>query len=753
MRFSVEVVAMPWLTKDRLTRKISIVAGILLFILLLLSIMLFLVLPWMVPKVGVEIERQVVGVPPTTSHQASVRPFPLGEENLVLEDDLFPYPLREGQIGPIENNYAMPLQYPFYCGGNLYPNRQPLVDNHDKVGVPVYRLDKDNIKTREIIGYSRDCLHPTRVDYFYNRIGTRDFFPLEQADNDIAKVTANGSNVDFIVRLETGTINRFIYGIVAIDEGLDRVVSRGEKPNGKYWNKKLVYSFRGGVGIGRKQGSFRLGDILKRQFDQLEQGYGVAYSTGNQTSNHYNMRLAEDTARRVKRQFVSLYGEPIYTVGIGGSGGAVQQYLIAQNSSDILDAIIPLYSYPDMVTQIIYVFDCELLEYYMDITDNDNDLWRLASNKQKVVGLNSNNKLEHTNTYLSRIAALINGKFKNQYKGSTECIAGWRGLTPLINNPRFYHHSGRYSKSVRRSSHWTHWEDLKHFYGTDDDGYANTAWDNVGVQYGLSALTSGFISPQQFIHLNRHVGGWVTSKQHKNENYWAINGRKSISRFSPWSHQNMTHDNWSEVEGKPAQRSRANPEAIEAITNSGQVFRGSISIPVLDIRHYLEEELDMHHSSASFSTRARIMAAGGDVNNQVVWVSHKKHNPVNAGFQVIDQWMMNIRRNPKGSLSGNRPLDAVDSCFDKRGNILASGEGVWDGEWNKRLDGKCMSRFPIYKTSRMAAGEGIAGDLFKCQTMTVQRAIEEKLYGDIDMASWVGKLEEVFPDGVCNYMH
>jgi hypothetical protein len=44
-------------------------------------------------------------------------------------------------------------------------------------------------------------------------------------------------------------------------------------------------------------------------------------------------------------------------VGIGGSGGAIQQYVYAQNHPGLIDAGIPQYSYPDMVTQTIHVGD------------------------------------------------------------------------------------------------------------------------------------------------------------------------------------------------------------------------------------------------------------------------------------------------------------------------------------------------------------------------------------------------------------
>ncbi len=39
------------------------------------------------------------------------------------------------------------------------------------------------------------------------------------------------------------------------------------------------------------------------------------------------------------------------------------------------------------------------------------------------------------------------------------------------------------------------------------DGFARSPFSNVGIQYGLSALNAGTITPDQFVALNQSVGG------------------------------------------------------------------------------------------------------------------------------------------------------------------------------------------------------------------------------------------------------
>src|SRR5258708_12747523 len=63
----------------------------------------------------------------------------------------------------------------------------------------------------------------------------------------------------------------------------------------------------------------------------------------------------------VKEHFVEGYGGPVHTIGWGTSGGSMQQHMIAQNYPGLLDGILPGRSFPDIVTVIMPVVDCSLL--------------------------------------------------------------------------------------------------------------------------------------------------------------------------------------------------------------------------------------------------------------------------------------------------------------------------------------------------------------------------------------------------------
>ena len=654
---------------------------------------------------------------------------------LVRPAETFEFPIRIGEVGPVEPLFAGELQYPFLCGVRRSGLGQPIIDNFQEQGIPVYRLDRYGNLTQQVLGYSKDCLIPTQARYYYNRKGTRKFYPLAQARNDISQIDVNGKLVDFIVRVEIGVINRFFYTIAAI---------KGENEDPAYpatdnWNGKLIYQFRGGVGIGYRQGRISPGIIFSRRYEQLAQGYAVVYSSGTQTSNHYNLWRSEEVALRVKRQFIGLYGEPEYTVGIGGSGGAIQQLILAQNNPGIIDAAIAEYAYPDMVTQIPYAMDCELLEYYFDVVDADNPRWRQWSNRQVIEGLNASDNQVSRTRWFTRLSQIREGVWPNMRKGDSECVNGWRGLIALVNNPQYTHLKKYYDDAVVEETRWTHWNDLKGIYGTDAEGYGKPLWDNTGVQYGLLALREGKITVQEFLELNASIGGWKSPQKLRDERYWFYDAGLFPIRVSVWSHGNMTTGSLQE----PAQRVEGNIHSMRAAYHSGHVFMGHLPIPVIDLRHYLEQELDMHHLSASFAIRQRFLNGQGHSDNHLIWVTQKPHNGEAEAFALLDQW---LRLGKKAV-----PELAQDKCFDQHGNILASGEDVWNGLWNDAPEGDCHRIYPAYNTSRQQAGEGVAGDLFKCHLQPIDSAMDSGLYGQVDMTPYLGDLQRIFPIGVCDY--
>jgi hypothetical protein len=231
-------------------------------------------------------------------------------------------------------------------------------------------------------------------------------------------------------------------------------------------------------------------------------------------------------------------------------------------------------------------------------------------------------------------------------------------------------------------------------------------------------------------------------------------GDLTPENFDPWSSRNMQLS--PDGGTTPAPRKVGDRAAQNAAYTSGMEFQGDIDIPVIDWRHYLEDDLDMHHSHQSFAARQRMLNADGDASNQVVWFTDarpaRSFDQTPMAFEVIDEWMANIDAHPERSVARNRPARAVDSCFDTQGDLIASGRGVWNGVLDHRADGACTQRFPIYSSSRRVAGGPYEGGIWKCQLQPVTRAVARGLYGDWrPSATERARLRQIFPDGVCDF--
>ncbi|MBE0370765.1 hypothetical protein PAUR_b0863 [Pseudoalteromonas aurantia 208] len=606
----------------------------------------------------------------------------------------------------------------------------PEVDNHDGDGVSVYD------QQQKLLGYSKDCGVKSRIEYY--TIDTQ-LAPRKLKDNEGVS--------DFsgpLFRVEQGTINRFIYTIIVPITPLDIP----HRNTSSLWNKRLIYQFNGGSGIGYRQGRQTAWKVMKRQAQQLLDGYAIISSSGNKTSYTYNMLLAEDTARRVKKQFVSLYGEPLYTVGIGGSGGGLAQYLIAQNSTGILDGLLPLYSYPDMITQTTYALDCDLLNNYFTFRADDKKTWRNWDRRRLIEGMNAINDFPQRAGFLQPLNQLMAGFVPTFPEGNSECINGYFGLSAFINNPKQGFLRAFFADSVVENTNWSYWQDMQHILGKDQQGFGRSTWDNMGVQYGLNALNNGEISFDDFIDINHNIGSWKPQNDMAQEQIVTPFGTNLPLWLSLWGNENITEP----APEAPAARHQGNIEAMHAAYRSGQVFIGNITLPIIDARHYLENELDMHHMSASFYSRLRINKALGHTQNHIIWVAHKDHDPTQAAFAMMDKWLLAITEyTPEGILNA-KPNELQDTCFDSDGKVHASGSTVFNGKWNNQKEGACQSRFPMFSTSRIESGAPWAGDIFKCYLMSINSAIDKGIYAAHNMTvDMRARLQATFPHGVCNY--
>lgn len=628
-----------------------------------------------------------------------------------------------------------PYQYPFVCKTDRNGLGQPIVDNRDRRGLRIFAQNRDGSRRLKVVGWSRDCAARTRVDHLY-RTAAGQFRPLVGRPRDVAVTkTADGRTVPYVVRRERGTVNRFVYSITSL---VEYVPGRDPRTLRALWNHRLIYRFGGGIGVGHDQGVLADGDSLYHE--GLALGYAVVSSTGTQTGVHLDLRLGAETAFMVKERFVERYGVPDYTVGTGGSGGALQQYVYGQHRPGLIDAAIPQFGYPDIATQIVNIGDCELLERYADTTPG----WRQHANRMLLEGMAAS---DHVRLPVGRPVG-----------GATTCTKGWRGITPLLFNPTYAPAQPEWPymdpPGVMDRVRWTHWDDLRAVYG-ERAGYGRRTWDNVGVQYGLRALRQGQLTPEQFLDLNARIGGWrPAAKMRKEVCPYVPQGCNDQDRWDPWSSRNATGRTARQAARKPAPRSQADPGAVRAAYGTGQVFTGDIGIPIIDLRPYLDAQLDIHDSVQSFVARQRIVDARGRADNHVIWLIDARPFPaideVGQALRVMDTWLAGVRAGR--GVAAARPAAAVDRCSDVQGRRLAAGPHVWDGILDDRTPGACARRFAVHSTPRLAAGQPYGAGIVKCRVQPVRRAIAHGVYAPWRPSGEQRKqLQRIFPSGVCDY--
>src|SRR5687767_4342645 len=190
------------------------------------------------------------------------------------------------------------------------------------------------------------CSINTRVDYIYRRTNNT-YAPLPAGATSypadmVTTTTTQGKTVPFIVRIETGTVNRAIYQTTVLHDPIAQPAPTWDAPPPN-WNGRLVYTFGGGcIGGWYRQGSSTGG--VTDDF-RLANGYAMASSSLNVYGNNCQDITAAESMMMVKERFVEAYGPPAHTQGWGCSGGSYAQHQITDNYPGLLDGIIPCRSF------------------------------------------------------------------------------------------------------------------------------------------------------------------------------------------------------------------------------------------------------------------------------------------------------------------------------------------------------------------------------------------------------------------------
>lgn len=545
-----------------------------------------------------------------------------------------------------------------------------------------------------------DCSVATRVQYVYRTTGNT-FAALPQPYSSLPAnlamtTTVTGQTVPYIVRLETGTINRAIYQTAVLHDPNDGEPSPFAPPSG--WNQGLIYPLGGGC----QGGWYFQGDGLVNPVNDsyLSQGYGVASASLNTFGNNCNDLLSSETVMMVKERFIESYGAPLFTIGTGSSGGAYQSNQTGDNYPGLFDGIVTMNSFPDVTTGMIVLGDSRLLDIYFNITRPG----EYTDEQQRAV----------SGFLVAQNIAFLSGRTidSGSARRMDPRVAFPDQILPGI-GPEF-----RYDPvSNPFGARGTVYDDTVNVYGRvrstpvkGDALFAQRPLDNVGVQYGLKALNDGVISVDQFLDLNDKIGGFDIDLNHT------------------------------------ASRTTGYLGATRRAYLGGRILGGGnglASIPIITRKGIGDTVAsgNIHLRFWSNSIRERLIKANGHANNQVIVGTEA---PSDLLIEQMGRWLTAIANDKsRGSAIQktvrNKPADVVDACWFNGEKIVEPQTAFGQSE--------CNTLFPVGSSAQLVAGAPLAHDIIKCRLKPIAMSDYTVPFSNDQRA----RLHQIFAHGVCDW--
>lgn len=578
-----------------------------------------------------------------------------------------------------------------------------------------------------------NCSAPTKVVYMYRKSTGGALVALPSTTTlpaDVATTTnLNGVAVPFVVRIETGTMNRGVYqNAILHDPTKDAAPTPATPPKG--WNRKLIAVHGTGCATGWyiQGAAMGVSPYTANNLTRLGEGYAVFTNTLNHPTNSCNATLAGETTMMGKEHFIKTFGVPDATVSVGTSGGAYTSLQIADAFPGLFDGIFIDATFPDALAIAMSAMDSKLLNRYLTTTSTS------GVSEAQMVQVSG-----HKSARAWYDLAVQSGR--------TDPVSGRVENIPTLGSFGGAYTAGAYNPAVPATLRWneltnpggaraTVFDVGRNVYGVDSAGYGRRPFDNVGVQYGLAQLNSGAISTTQFLELNEKIGGYDN-----NGNYIAA-------------------------------RTAGDTGAIKRAYQSGLQLGGGgglASIPVFDLSNFYDEDNFYHYQWFHFAARERMRQANGDSKNHVMWrggvsfadlfglttPGKAERAAISAkaqadGWSAFVKWVSTYKADTGSTAQRDKvialkPAEAVDGCFSfstspafiAEAQTLASGGAA----------GSCNAIWPSFTFPRAQAGASIAADKLKCELKPVNLADYKVSFTGAEQA----RLNAVFAAGVCDW--
>jgi hypothetical protein len=298
------------------------------------------------------------------------------------------------------------------------------------------------------------------------------------SDDQIATTTTTeGVTVPFIVRLETGYIDRDQYAIATLFDPKKKWTPTAPQ---KQFNHRLVITH--GFSCDTSYSAGDAPSVMEPKV--LGGGFVVMAHALDHAGHNCNLLTQAESLVMTKEHTIDRYGTVRWTIGSGCSGGSLVQQQVANAYPGIYQGITPQCSFTDAWSSAM-----QYEEYHFGLEFFQNpSRWGPGVLYDPVAmrAFFDHPNLANPVTFTSVIP--------NSGDPSRSC--------PGLSDDQVYD-----AQTNPHGVRCTLQDYMVNAFGRDSRGFARRGFDNVGVQYGLKGLRQGEISPAQFVDFNHQIGG------------------------------------------------------------------------------------------------------------------------------------------------------------------------------------------------------------------------------------------------------
>ncbi|HWW52708.1 MAG TPA: DUF6351 family protein [Acidimicrobiales bacterium] len=462
--------------------------------------------------------------------------------------------------------------------------------------------------------------------------------------------TDTGVTVPFIVRSETGYLDRDQFAVATLFQPGKPWTPVHPQPQ---FNRKLVLTH--GASCDTTYGTGAAPSVLDPAL--LGHGYVLASHALDNAGHNCSLTTQAESLIMTKEHVIKTYGDLLWTIGSGCSGGSLVQQQVANAYPGVYQAITPQCSFTDAWSSAMEYEDYYMLLQYFTNPGrwSPGTIWTPTQISAVIDHPNIGNPITFTSV------------IPNSGNPSRSCpsVPAGRTYNPTTN-------PGGVKCTLQ--------DYMVNVFGKRPDGFANRPFDNVGIEYGLDGLRTGQLNAAQFVDLNTHLGGLD------------YNGNIQPSRTA------------------------ADLVALDRAYTSGAVDSANNldQVAIIDLRG--PDPGAFHDVYRTYAMRDRLLRDFGTAANQVLW---RGQAPIigdvtyaDAAVLAADKWVARYTADTRPvplaqKIREDKPGDLADRCTDGLGHDVPFEI--------------CDATVAAYGTPRFAADEPKTDDVLKCQLKPLRR--------------------------------